>query len=234
MTYTRWHHIIVVAIALLLVTGIMSGCSQNQPATDKLNAPINTVQDPTLTSASTPDLNSTKEAGNQTVRQQRSALATSAAEHPLPTSTPWLTPILPYPTETPLMGLQGCIDQRSSSPMIYTNCWIGMVNGIAITVGVGVENDHNGPLDTSRSVIIVYTGTEYINNPNMTIYQAPPSIGALSISSVNNTRFTLIPIDLYHQMAPIPGGTPIVFDLATRQFLDPSGTPIPTTPVPTP
>lgn len=177
----------------------------------------------------------TKQAADKISEAQVSALETAAALTPAPHR--FITaPSTPVPTPTIIMGLQSDCQPVGSTPAIFTSCWTGVVNGETLTVGAGVENDHNGPLDATQGVVIVYTGTTYIENRNMNVYSVPNQIGTVQITSVAGTRFTLRAVDLYsfRHLTPGPDAPTIIFDLATRQWVNTQGTPLPTlTPAPT-
>ncbi len=57
------------------------------------------------------------------------------------------------------------------------------------------------------------------------VYETPTKVGAVKIVSVEGMKFTLVTAE--ENVPP----TTFIFNLATRQFENPNGTPIPTTPL---
>ncbi len=139
------------------------------------------------------------------------AIRTSVAETALPTWTPGVGS--PGPSATPELGMAlGCVSENTLEPQFVT-CWAGVYNGRIVNVWTGNEGRAGDP---TQGVVLIHTrdttDTQTINTPRR--------VGAVQITAVNGTLFTLTTTD--HQ-PPVT----FYFDLITRQWLDPNGTPIP-------
>jgi hypothetical protein len=173
------------------------------------------------------------------IARARAPIATELAltpkqPHPIYTPEPTDTP---GPSPTPLIVL-GMMDIcQSKGEFIYKACWRGMVNGNLVSVGVGTRNFNQAGIprtpsytDQKNGWVVVFNGPYFrASDPNPTIYETPPDMGIVGLTTVDNNVLTLIPVTFYSQ--PRAGAT-TYFDLATRQFLNAERTPIPTTPVP--
>lgn len=162
------------------------------------------------------------------------AMGTSAALTGVPTWTPGRPPS--YPSPTPELGLHSGSGARNSQEPFFITGWTGIVNGELINVESGREGSLGDP---QQGVIMLYNRT---TRQPAEIYRTPQKSGPVRIVAVNGTLFTLAPIDLHYYETPGALQTPwatstpgsiFIFDLATGQWLDPAGTPIPTTPLPT-
>ncbi len=147
---------------------------------------------------------------------------TAVALTPSPTDLPLV------PTPTWVMGAQLCETSVSTRMYEFTSCWIGIVNGEVLVVGAGVRNSHNGPIDPTKGIVVVYRGLDSnwkFSDQQPVSYDTPTGIGAVQIASVNGTRLDLASVnwatpDWY---TPWVAHEPIAttFDLATRQFGSP-------------
>lgn len=120
-----------------------------------------------------------------------------------PTITPGLPPAFPSPT--PILGmLTGCSNVNTYEPQALS-CWRGVVNGELVDVGAGREGRGG---DMQQGVIMVHVeGQE-----GQDLYQTLSRVGAVEITSVSGTSFTLSTVS-----QPTP--QQFVFDIATRQWV---------------
>jgi hypothetical protein len=149
---------------------------------------------------------------------------------PPPTDTPGVPP-------TPTSGVALCPTLEHGYPYVYRDCWLGLVNGQVLFVATAYTPRHqvvNGKGydvqwvgDDTQGVVIVDHSTDEA------VYNTPLKVGVMGILSVNGTQLTLAPVNPNDRRYLLTGPT-IIFDIATRQFISASGTPIPATPVPTP
>lgn len=176
----------------------------------------------------------TKEAAATLVAQNYNKLGTEVALTHAPTETPGEPP--PMPSETPIMGLTNACPGTTGERPICLNEWREVQNGKIVEVQAG-WNPVDGRASLEQGVVMVYIwGVQPLE-----VYNTPQQVGPVRIVSVDTggTLFTVAPVNLETPVALLtpwatqtPGVT-FVFDLTTRQWLDPAGTPIPTTPVPT-
>jgi len=152
----------------------------------------------------TPTLNC-KEQFFAQVTETVAAARTEIALTGVPTWTPGPPP--PGPTATPRLGLfTSCARRSSRDPQIVT-CWVGILNGHIVDVDTGKEGLDGDP---DQGVVVIYTrGTR-----DTQLIETPDKVGAVQITSVDGSRFTLTTVD--HR----PTIT-YVFDAATRQWINP-------------
>jgi hypothetical protein len=134
---------------------------------------------------------------------------------------PTMTPLPVLPTATAEMGFFNC----GSMTWQGNSCWSGTVGGHLLTVIAGrARGGQVGSLGVFHGVDMQYLpglgSDEY--------YPVPCSIYSVGIASVDGTRFTVVPEDLYHA-TPTPAPTPVVlvFDLATDQWISSTCGPLP-------
>ncbi len=174
----------------------------------------------------------TKEAFDTAVARNLDAMRTEIALTHAPTETPGDPPL--YPTVTPIMGLiNACAGTSSSGPQCV-NAWRGIINGDSIEIRAGNEG-----IDGDESQGLLEVGVR--GHPPEDIYNTPQKVGSVRVVAVDGARVTLATIDLRTPVALLTPwatttpGTIFYFDLITRQWLDPNGTPIPSpTLTPTP
>ena len=138
-----------------------------------------------------------------------------------PTHTPGRRPAAP--TFTPVIGmLPGCLPFGNGAGIPY-NCWQGLVNGQLLILKAGV-----GGYGHDQTQGFVWVNTPEQREDGSDIYFTPQQIGPVKIVSVNGLIFTLAPAE--------PGFPPVtfVFDLATRQWVTPGPSPVPSSLPPTP
>jgi hypothetical protein len=157
-----------------------------------------------------PLLASTKEAAWTAVAEFDNELSTQVALTHAPTDTPGEPPI--YPTVTPEMGMVGgCAMTSSRGPQCY-NAWRVVINGEIIEVRAGREGSDG---DQSQGLITVNNWHTHAYD----IYRTPQRVGEVKIVSVDGMQFTLAVVQSPWTTAT-PGMT-FVFDLATRQWVNP-------------
>jgi hypothetical protein len=148
----------------------------------------------------------------------RSQFQTQVALTPIP-PRPTLPP--PRPTPTWELGWVRCANGGILEPVRYS-CWRGLFNGELITVAAGQQSRLG---DRSQGLFMVFHGGILDpDNPTTEFYSTPLKLGGMSILSVDGTRFTLAPYDPWATWTPEPSPTPgviFVFDLATRQWVNP-------------
>ncbi len=132
-------------------------------------------------------------------------------------------PIWPPPGPTPTweLGMLECGASASHYDYQFNSCWSGVLNNKLITVGcAGLGRD-----DPTQGYVLVFNGP-YLYPYNQ-VYAVSIKVGMVKIVSANGAILTLTTTD------PRVTPTLLYFDIATRQFAGASGSPIPTTPVPT-
>jgi hypothetical protein len=172
-----------------------------------------------------------KEVAEAQLTATNAALRTQIALSPVPSRTPGPPP--EYPTPTLAMGwVHGCVPKNTREPQCL-NGWRGIVNGETLKVIGGMEGSSGDP---TQGLVMVY-----IEDRPLEIYNTPQKAGPVRIVDVSGTLVTLAAVGL-----STPGvvqtpwatqtlGTVFTFDLSTRQWVSPSGTPIPSTsPSPSP
>jgi hypothetical protein len=209
---------------MTLSVGALVGC-------DKAGEPMTVSQD-VATPASTPSeipsetpvgptptLNA-KELYFAHLDETEVAVRTEVALTGVPTRTPGAPPPYTGPTTTPVLGLlRGCANKNSLEPNMVS-CWAGIYNGNIINVRTGSEGLAG---DLTQGLVWVYNRDTHDSQ----FIQTPDKAGAVQITSVDSTLFTLTTVD----------HTPTItytFDLASRQWVSPAPTPSPSTsPLPT-
>jgi hypothetical protein len=252
MPKLRLQFIGIAATLMLVLAGLIACAQPSQPASQSYAEPtavrpMNPAADATATQLAfiswatgvlTPDIESirdadpTKYAQLDAIARAHIAEATQLAlipTQPYPIYTPWPTDT-PGPSPTPIIKL-GMMDIcQVKGQFAYNGCWRGMLSGNLVTVGVGIKGQPYA--DQDNGWVVIYQGAYFgASDPNPAVYETPPSVGIMGLTSVDNNVLTLIPVTFYSQ--PRSGPT-IYFDLVSHQFLNTDGTPIPTTPVPTP
>ncbi|MBF6613418.1 MAG: hypothetical protein IVW55_09860 [Chloroflexi bacterium] len=115
----------------------------------------------------------------------------------------------------------------SSQDPSYDSCWQGMVNGQFLSVKTGRQGRRG---DISQGIITLSELGLDDRFHDIGTYLTPLRQGSVEMASMDGTRVYLVrsttpqPPDV--DVTPTPGVI-FVFDLATRQWLDPNGTPIP-------
>jgi hypothetical protein len=190
-----------------------------------------------------------KDAASTRIAENYNRLRTEVALTHAPTWTIGVPP--EYPSATPHLGLSNeCTSTNSRAPQ-FANCWIGVVNGEIFYVSAGREGftGLGGPDDDPPWGIIEVSIRD--RRGSTQLFRTPWKVGEVRIVEINNTLFTLAPIDRatpYSWLTPWATTTPgvtFVFDLATRQWVSVPPSPtvtvtpvlslIPTTsPLPTP
>ncbi len=132
------------------------------------------------------------------------------------TPHPSYIPVLPpgYLTATPVLGIKECGVASQSFPW-PENCWRGYVNGQMVLVKAG-----SPPGDREHGIVWIVGDGQGDNE--VPWYAAPQAVKGLRILSVTGTRMLLAPV------VPPPPPITFTFDLATRQWIGPDGTPLPT------
>jgi hypothetical protein len=141
---------------------------------------------------------------------------------PWPTSPPEPTPVLGrQPLEDCATGIHG---------FDPTNCWIVLLNNQYVYVdGGNLYNVVSGDLsDTSIGTILVFTRPLTLSGIGSSeFYRTPQQLGPVDITMVNGFLVTVVTAN--------PGTrVSFVFDLATRQWVSPGPTPVPSSLPPTP
>jgi hypothetical protein len=148
----------------------------------------------------------------------RSDLQTQVALTPIP-PLPTLPPLRPTPTWSP--GWVHCAYGDVREPARY-KCWRGIFNGELLTVAAGRQGSLG---DRSQGLFMVFHGGILdASAPTTEVYSTPLRLGGMTIVSVNDTRFTLAPYDPLVDPTPNATQTPgisFIFDLATRQWVNP-------------
>lgn len=209
------------AVVASLVIGSLGGCDvQNQGASSS-----------TTTSVSPP-----APIRSVTINVEKESTTPTAQIATPPPSISTLAS--PEPTPTWMLGMLQC-NSEGERAYIYLSCWRGIVNGRMVTVAAGGEHIRTiepyggqGTVvvgDSSVGVIMIARGpyTPMSRLSGVQIYHTPDQLGDVHIVSVAGTQLSIAPNQPNSQVMWI-------FDVATRQFVSPSGTPIPTTPVPVP
>lgn len=186
----------------------------------------------------------TKYADLQTITAGFEQKATMIAQTPWPTSSPasatsTIGVQAEIATSVRTTGIIPCGAAAPGDTYVYRSCWQGVYNGGTISVVTATKRNHaNGKGDTAPlppyEPVLLFFDTSLDNSlgQQARVYKLPSQIGNAIITSASGTQLTLSQSDGFGKLAPV--GQTLIFDLATRQFETVSGTPIPTTPVPTP
>lgn len=148
-------------------------------------------------------------------------------------ANPSYVPPTPIPTSTIIMGVFNC-NYQGEKVYAFLTCWQGTINGKLIGVAAGGEIVGHSTLDGSpygdpdRGIVFVYDMPNFIiygfstQMSNPLVYDTPAKMGGVHIASASGTRLLIVTDDPNRQSS-------WVFDVATRQFYTPSGTPVPVT-----
>jgi hypothetical protein len=140
---------------------------------------------------------------------------------PHPSSTPQPTP-LPI-TATPQLGLWTDCGHGLHDDPLAANCWQLFIHGILYQVTAGRLAPES---EADQGVLWVRGPGDHVQD--VPWYRTPQRVGSIHIVTVEGLRVTVA-----NRSPPNPPAS-FVFDLATRQWLHPDGTPWPTpTPLPT-
>ncbi len=206
----------LVFISTTLAVSVLAGCNRagnSITVPQDLTTPTGMVSGtPSVTPAGpTPTLNS-KQLFSLHVEQTIAVEKTSVALTAKPTWTPGPPPPYTGPTETPRLGLlPGCANANSLEPYMVS-CWVGIYNGDIVNVSSGREGRAG---DMTQGLVWIYNR----NTQESQLIPTPDKVGAVMITSVDGTLFTLVAGD---HTPPIT----YTFDLSTRQWIS-SPTPMP-------
>ncbi len=150
----------------------------------------------------------------------------SVSISPIPDATNTLIPPEPSPIFT--MGMFDCLSQQVKG-FFYISCWRGMVNGELTSVAAGGDKVPGSRSDLPEHGVVLVSKGEYLPSlfSHMEVYRVPDQLGWVHIAAVNGTQLSIAPSQPNAQITWI-------FDVASDQFTSPSGTSIPTTPLPAP
>ena len=152
-----------------------------------------------------------KELAFAEITQTANAVRTEVAGNPPPTWTP--EQLVVGPSATPELGMSlGCVNATSYEPQFVT-CWVGVYGGRIVNVWSGREGRDGDP---AQGVVLVHPR----GLADTQLVRAPQRVGALQITSVEGTLFTLTTVD--HSPA-----ITYTFDLATRAWVTPGPSPVP-------
>ena len=198
-----------VAIILLLASLLFTACSQpgSRQLVAQVASPMPTTTylftpSPTLTG---PELDATKITYIQKPIFERQ---TRVAAGITPIATFVVVPTS-EPVPTPFLGISGECAQ-ANRVFNYGGCWAGVVNGQYLFVGAGTRRS-----DADQGVLRVYTRTADLQTYGpVQWYSTPSKLGSIVPTQVVWPLLTLI----------TESGTPpttFIFDLATRQWVNP-------------
>ncbi len=221
-------------LTLLLTITTLVGCN----ATTQPLATSNGASTASTQTIEVPvSIDANKIAAQATVDTNVARIKTAAANNPTnaPGPPPTYTPGMP---PTPTFGVSECGRPAGQQLYILFNCWHGLVNGQVVWVGAGGEarlfytngkGGDSGWIGDLNQGFVAFLHTDGKKD----VYLTPIKVGTMGILSTNGTQLTLAAVN-WDAREFVPNGQTIVFDVASRQFISPSGTPIVTTPVPTP
>jgi hypothetical protein len=121
------------------------------------------------------------------------------------------------------LGTEPDFSKNPNNPKI-TSSWRGWIDGQIVQVDAGSEGE---AADLSQGILIV---SQWANSRDL--YNTPQRVGPVRVVSVDGTLVTLVPVDLrtpgvlVTPWAAQTPGTIFVFDLATRQWVEPASTPL--------
>jgi hypothetical protein len=198
------------ATSIIFMLGVMVACSMaTEPTTLPMFTPVSTAtQAAPVYTPSYKELALTEVAIND--NNLRTAVALTAA----PTWT-WGPPRR-WPTPTLILGIiNGCTTTNASAGLCI-NAWHGVFNGQR----VDVEAWREGRLgDPQQGFILVGVALQHFEK-----YVTPQRVGGVRITAVNGMQVTL---DSTDSQFPL---TTFTFDLATRQWVTPGPSPVPSLP----
>ncbi len=224
----------------ILVLIVMAACENPSPASNQASAAIGAA--PTSTQIQDP-LATTKQVFDQLYQQRIDQMRTADIVSHVPTHVPGPPPTgTPGPSPTWEMGIfRSCFGVGDG--FAFIDCWRGIANGEIVSVVAGglplytEGGKGSAPTGHSKAALMVWQGPDMphaqiiVGSPdNAQFYYVPLAAELVGIVSTNGTQITLT--------ADNPQRTPtavtIIFDVATRQFISASGTPVPATPIPLP
>jgi hypothetical protein len=205
-----------------LVTSVSPAAQRHTGALTGANTLTPTFEDPDAWAQNTPN-----DADRTTIAEierglvdEQNARATAFAR---PTTIPFTSAsptYIPPPTAIIPIGIQpyaecGTLD---GDPVFSTkNCWYDARNGVVMQVAAGAMKIDN------LGAISVYTHTPGGQTIPATLYFLPQTTNAVHIVAANYPIITV----------QNDAGTTFTFNLETRQWTTPSGTPLPATPTTT-
>lgn len=204
---------------LLLLTACGAGSQSVTPQPTELPAstsvPNSTPTTPVSSPVPVPPGVATRRADATRNALWRERVKTEVALTPAP---PRRTPPPPMPTPTWALGSILCSNGAILEPEFYS-CWRGEVNGELITVGVGQQSPYS---DRSQGLLVVFQGG-WMNSSisPAEVYSTPLKLGGMRIVSKEGTRFTITPYDPRNPGPTATPGITFIFDLATRQWVNP-------------
>ncbi len=210
------------ALCLSVCVGCgQTGAAQHTAATTPptFSVPTSVTETPRPTHTMNPDY-ATRYALATVGAHNRELFLTAIALSPPPTRTPGRRP--DAPTVTPVMGmLPGCLPFGNGAGLPY-NCWQGLVNGQLLILKAGT-----GGYGHDETQGFVWINTPDQREDGNDIYFTPQHVGPVKIVAVDGLLFTLVPAE--------PNSPPVtfVFDFATRQWVTPGPSPVPSL-LPTP
>ena len=140
----------------------------------------------------------------------------TADENNLPTLEPY-TPEPKVTDEFRLFTHRECNPSTEwTGPTYNTNCWHGLVNGKDLFVMAGGSQPH--PIPEGIGFLDVTEGYETLE------YRYPTQQGSI----------TIVTAQLPNLLVSVGGSFNVLFNLETREWVSPSGTPLSTTPTATP
>jgi hypothetical protein len=166
------------------------------------------------------DAQLTREASDAQLAQHAAEVLTSVALSPKPAYTPGPRYIeSPIPTATWALGWAPCRRPFNTYQPEFFSCWHGTLNGQLLAIDAGHEQ-REGNLQQGVIEVSLYDLSQQ-NTLSDDLYQTPLAVGAVRIVSVDGTRVTLAPWDPATPEPPPTPSTIFVFDLATRQWVNP-------------
>ncbi len=236
---TYGHRGVIFAAVSLVISAtltLMVACqAPNQPDNNgnhNISGTATTIQDP---------LSATKEALNRQDQQRLDQMRTADILSHVPTHPSGAPPTDTFgPSPTWEIGIMECSPPNGRG-FAYVSCWRGMINNeiVSVTTGGVAQYGEGGRAPTGhyKAALMVLNGP-YMPDAHIVVgaadnpdfYYVPIQAEIVKISSASGTRITLRAVN----QSGTPTSEVLVFDVASRQFISPSGTPIVTTPVPTP
>lgn len=196
---SRFQSFITVATSMLGLSVLTACGMQTSPPRQATTV----VSNPPATASPTPNY---KDLAVAHYTQTAEAMGTIAAATGIATWTENPYVLSPGPSATPMLGLEGCVNANPQWPY-YRGCWTGYYNGHLYDVWSGRDGTAG---DITQGLVSVH-------NRDAKTWQdiyTPDKFGAVQITSVDGTRFTLTTVN--HQ----PTIT-YIFDLATMQWVSP-------------
>lgn len=188
-------------------------------------------------------LAATKQALDNVYETRLEQMQTAAVSSQVPTNSSGPPPTdTPGPSPTWETGVfRSCTG--GTGGFRFIDCWRGTANGGIVSVVAGglpiytEGGKGSAPTGHSKAALMVGQGPYMphaqiiVGSPdNAQFYYVPLDAEQVGIVSANGTQLTLV-VDNAQRT---PTTATLIFDVATRQFISASGTPIPATPLPTP